>query len=334
MKAVLSKKPGGPETLIIADIDIPTPNVDEVLIKVHACGINYPDTLIIEDKYQLKPERPFAPGGEVSGTIESVGSNVTDFKAGDRVLALVNFGGLAEYVNAKAFQCISIPDTMPFDEAAALIFTYGTSYHALKQRANLMRGEKLLVLGAAGGVGLAAVQLGRAMGAEVIAGASSKEKVALAVEKGADKGFIYSQGPFDKEMRRNLSSQFKAEVGDRGADVVFDAIGGDYSEAALRCLAWKGRFLVIGFAAGIAHIPLNLPLLKGGAVFGVFWASFTERQAAESAENNRELVEMYKAGKIRPHVTRTFSMEDAGASIREIGERRIMGKGVVIVEHN
>ena len=331
MKAVLSVEPGGPETLIIRDVDKPVLQSDEVLIRVKACGINYPDTLIIEDKYQLLPKRPFTPGGEVSGVIESIGDNVSDLRVGDRVLALVNFGGMAEYVAAKAFQCVPMPDDMPLDEAASLIFTYGTSYHALKQRAGLQAGEKLLVLGAAGGVGLAAVELGCAMGAEVIAGASTEEKVALAVAKGASKGFVYPHGSFDRDASQALARQFKTEVGAAGADVVFDSIGGAYAEASIRCLAWNGRFLVVGFAAGIPHLPLNLPLLKGGSVVGVFWASFTERHVGESAKNNRELVKMYQERKIKPHVTRSFPMEEAGPAIRELSGRRVVGKIVVTV---
>lgn len=332
MKAILSKSPGGPETLELGEIDAPEPGPGEVRIRVRACGVNYPDTLIIEDKYQYKPDRPFAPGGEVSGEIDALGEGVDSVKIGDRVMALVSWGGMAEQVCTAATQCIVMPQTMPFDEAAALIFTYGTSYHALKQRASIASGETLLVLGAAGGVGLSTVELGRAMGANVVAAASSEEKLNLALERGAHSGLIYPRGPFDKAGTKALSAQFKEAVGANGADVIYDAVGGDYAEAALRAVAWKGRFLVIGFPAGIPSIPLNLALLKGCQIVGVFWGSFTKREIEENQRNNQELLELYQQGKIKPHVSKRFSLADAGQAISELAERKAMGKVVVTVD--
>ncbi|MBV8472737.1 MAG: NADPH:quinone oxidoreductase family protein, partial [Hyphomicrobiales bacterium] len=255
MKALLSKAPGGPETLVLEDVADPTPGPHEVVIRVAACGVNFPDSLIIEDKYQIRRARPFSPGGEVAGVIESVGAEAKRLKIGQRVVALPGAGGMAEKVAVAEAAVAPIPDTMPFDEAAALLFTYGTTYHALKDRAHLQPGESLLVLGAAGGVGSAAVELGKAMGANVIAAASTAEKVELAKSWGADSGLVYPTGPFDKEGAKKLADLFKGACGEKGADVIYDSVGGDYSEAALRAIAWEGRFLVIGFPAGIARIP-------------------------------------------------------------------------------
>lgn len=332
MKAILSTAPGGPETLIIGELESPEPGEGQVRIRVRACGVNYPDTLIIEDKYQFKPDRPFAPGGEVSGEIDALGPGVNEWRVGDKVIALTGHGGMAEQVVTEANRCVAMPDTMPYEEAAALIFTYGTSYHALKQRAETAAGETLLVLGAAGGVGLSAVELGKAMGARVVAAASSKEKVALARDRGADTGMIYERGPFDKDGTRALAKQFKDATGPGGADIIYDAVGGDYAEAALRCINWKGRFLVIGFPAGIPRIPLNLALLKGCQIVGVFWGSFTSREVMENQQNNRELLDMYADGRIRPHVSKQYALADAGQAITDLAERRAMGKIVVTID--
>jgi NADPH2:quinone reductase len=330
MRALLSEAPGGPATLVLRDdVPAPTPAPDEVLIRVRACGVNYPDTLMIEDKYQFRPARPFAPGGEVAGDVLAVGGAVGGFAPGDRVLALVGHGGMAEQVCAKAAKCLAMPDGMPYPEAAAFIFTYGTSYHALKQRAGLRAGDTLLVLGAAGGVGLAAVELGVAMGARVIAAASSAEKVDLARQHGAADGVVYPHGPFDRDGAKALAELFKGACGKHGADVVYDAVGGDYAEAALRAIAWEGRFLVVGFPAGIPRIPLNLPLLKGCQIVGIFWGAFTERDPAANAANNAELIEFYRAGRIRPHVSLRFPLEEGGRAIAELSARRALGKIVV-----
>jgi len=329
MKAVLSKVIGGPETLVVEDLPDPIAKDGEVVIRVHACGVNYPDVLIIEDKYQFRPERPFAPGGEVAGVIESLGAGVTHLKVGDRVIGSTGWGGMAEKIALAAGRCIPIPDAMPFDEASAFILTYGTSHYALKQRAHLKAGETVLVLGAAGGVGLAAVELAKATGAKVVAAASSQEKVDLAIQHGADSGVVYPTGPFDRDGQKALAEMFKQACGPTGADVIYDAVGGDYAEAALRAIGWEGRFLVIGFPAGIPKIPLNLTLLKSCQIVGVFWGAFTARNPAENAENVKELLALYTAGKIRPHVSARFPMDQAGEAIRQLSSRKAQGKVVV-----
>jgi len=331
MKAVLSKAPGGPSSLVLEEVADPTPRPREVIVRVAACGVNFPDSLIIEDKYQIRPPRPFSPGGEVSGVIESVGAEVEGLKIGQRVLASPGWGGMAEKVAVLAARVMAIPDAMPFDEAASLLFTYGTTYHALKDRAHLKPGESLLVLGAAGGVGSAAVELGKAMGARVIAAASTQEKVDSAMAWGADSGFVYPVGPFDKEGARKLTDLFKSACGESGADVVYDSVGGDYSEAALRAIAWEGRFIVIGFPAGIARIPLNLPLLKGCDIVGVFWGEFARRNPAANMANNAELIGLYSAGKIRPRVSARFPLARAGEAIALLAERGALGKVVVTI---
>jgi NADPH2:quinone reductase len=331
MKAVLSKAPGGPASLVLEEVADPTPRPREVVVRVAACGVNFPDSLIIEDKYQIRPPRPFSPGGEVSGVIESVGAEVEDLAVGQRVLASPGWGGMAEKVAVAAARVVPIPDAMPFDEAAALLFTYGTTYHALKDRAHLEPGETLLVLGAAGGVGSAAVELGKAMGARVIAAASTQDKVDLAMSWGADSGLVYPSGPFDKDGARKLADLFKSACGENGADVVYDSVGGDYSEAALRAIAWEGRFLVVGFPAGIAKIPLNLALLKGCDIVGVFWGDFARRNPGANAANNAELIALCEAGKIRPRVSQRFPLARAGEAIALLAGRGALGKVVVTV---
>lgn len=332
MKALLSKAVGGPDTLVLEDMPSPTPRANQAVIQVKACGVNYPDVLIIEDQYQFKPARPFAPGGEVSGVVKSIGDAVTNVKVGDRVLGNTGWGGMAQELALEASRLVPMPDTMPFDEAAAFIMTYGTSYHALKDRGHMKPGETLLVLGAAGGVGLAAVELGKAMGARVIAAASSDEKVALAKEHGADEGVVYPQGPFDKEGQRALANLFKDALGPAGADLVYDGVGGDYAEAALRSMAWEGRFLVVGFPAGIPRIPLNLPLLKGCDIVGVFWGTAVTKDPAGHQRNVRELFDLYAKGKIKPFVSERFPLARAGEAISHLASRKAMGKVVVTMD--
>lgn len=332
MKAVLSHVPGGPDTLTVEEIADPAPAAGELVVRVRACGINYPDTLIIEDKYQFKPPRPFSPGGEVSGEVEAVGEGVTGWAVGDRVIASPGWGGLRQKLAVDARRCSPLPEGMPFDEAAAFLFTYGTSWHALKQRAALKAGETLLVLGAAGGVGLAAVELGAAVGARVVAAVSSEEKAELARAHGAAEAVVYGRGPFDKDGRRALGAQFKAACGAEGAHVVYDAVGGDYAEPALRAIAWEGRYLVVGFPAGIPSIPLNLTLLKGCQVVGVFWGGWVAREPRAQADNVRELFEMYAAGRIRPHICARYPLEQAGRAIADLAERRALGKVVVTLD--
>jgi NADPH2:quinone reductase len=332
MKAIVSEHVGGPETLVLRELPAPQPGKGEILIRVHACGVNYPDALMLEDKYQFRPERPFAPGGEVAGEVQAVGEGVDGFRTGERVIALVGHGGMAEQVVASAGKCLRMPANMPWDEAAAFIFTYGTSWHALKQRAALKAGDTLLVLGAAGGVGLAAVELGAAVGARVIAAVSSEDKLALAKAHGAADGIVYPRGPFDKESAKALAEQFKQVCGKRGADVIYDAVGGDYAEAALRAIAWEGRFLVVGFPAGIPKIPLNLALLKGCQIVGVFWGAYTEKSPGDNARNNAELLDLYAAGKIKPHVSARYPLAEAGKAITELSARRAQGKLVVMLD--
>jgi NADPH2:quinone reductase len=332
MKAMLSKRPGGPETLVFEEIAAPTPAAGEVLLDVRACGVNYPDLLIIEDRYQFKPPRPFAPGGEVAGRIEALGAGVKSFKVGDRVIGSLIAGGMAEKVVVGASKCIPIPDAMPYDEASALVLTYGTAIHALKDRGHLQSGETLLVLGAAGGVGIAAVELGRAMGARVIAAVSSQEKLAFAQGHGADAGVVYPQGPFDKQGARALADLFKNACGEKGADVIFDPVGGDYCEAALRAVAWEGRLLVIGFPAGIPKLPLNLTLLKSCQIVGVFWGGFARRDPAANARNIGELMRLYAAGRIRPVISERYPLARAGEAIARLAARAALGKIVVTME--
>ncbi|HSZ51430.1 MAG TPA: NADPH:quinone oxidoreductase family protein [Caulobacteraceae bacterium] len=329
MKALLSKAVGGPETLVLEEVPSPEPKAGQAVVQVKACGVNYPDVLIIEDKYQFRPPRPFSPGGEVAGVVKAVGEGVTNVKVGDRVLANNTAGGMAEELSLDAGRLVQIPDEMPFDEASAFLMTYGTSYYALKDRGFLKPGQSLLVLGAAGGVGLAAVELGKAMGARVIAAASSEEKVELARKHGAESGVVYPAGPFDRDGQKALSETFKQACGPNGVDLVYDGVGGDYAEAALRSMAWEGRFLVIGFPAGIPRIPLNLALLKGCDIVGVFWGAAVARDPAGHRRNVGELIELYKAGKIRPHISERFPLERGAEAITHLASRKAMGKVVV-----
>jgi NADPH2:quinone reductase len=332
MKAMLSRRVGGPETLSLEELPDPTPGSGEVLLSVKACGVNYPDVLIIEDKYQFKPPRPFAPGGEVAGVVEAVGAGVASFKPGDRVIGSTIAGGMAEKLAVPANLCIAMPAAMPFDEASALVLTYGTSIYALKDRARLEAGETLLVLGAAGGVGISAVELGKAYGARVIAAVSSEDKLAFAKKHGADSGVVYPRGPFDKAGAKALADLFKQACGEQGADVIYDPVGGDYSEAALRSIAWDGRHLVVGFPAGIPRLPLNLTLLKSCQVVGVFWGAFMRRDPAAHAANVAELMSLYSEGKIRPVVSERYPLARAGEAIARLATRQAMGKIVVTME--
>ena len=330
MKAVLSKAVGGPETLVLEELPDPVAGPGQVLLEVKACGVNYPDVLIIEDKYQFKPQRPFAPGGEVAGVVEQLGEGVTSLTVGQRVLASSGHGGMAEKLLVDAVRCTPIPDSMPFDEAAAFILTYGTSYYALKDRAHLKAGETLLVLGAAGGVGLAAVELAKAAGAKVIAACSSQEKVDLAIQHGADSGVVYPRGPFDKDGQKALANLIKEACGPNGWDVAYDAVGGDYSEATIRASGWNGRFLVVGFPSGIPKIPLNLTLLKSCDIVGVFWGASVAREPKLHAQNIKDLMGLYADGRIKPYVSERFPLAKAGDAIAHLASRKAMGKVVVV----
>lgn len=332
MRAILSRAVGGPETLVLEEVDDPVPGKGEVVVEVKAVGINFPDTLIIEDRYQFRPPRPFAPGGEMAGVVEAVGEGVTSLRRGDRVAAMTGWGGLSERVAVHAGRCLKIPAEMPFVEAAGFIMTYGTVYYALKDRAQLKPGETLFVPGAAGGVGSAAVELGKAMGARVVAAASTNDKVQFALELGADNGLIYPAGPLDKAGQKELSGEIKLACGRDGADVVLDGVGGDYAEAALRAMDWNGRFLVVGFPAGIPSVPLNLTLLKSVSVIGVFWGAHAEREPDLHQANMAELLRLYGEGKIRPRVSRRFPFDQAGQAIRALADRAALGKIVVEIE--
>jgi NADPH2:quinone reductase len=328
MKAMMSLAPGGPETLKLVELPTPEPGAGEVRIAIKAAGVNFPDTLIIRDLYQFKPARPFAPGGEVSGVVEAVGAGVGPVRVGDRVLASSAHGGFATHLVVDHARVSKIPDAMPFDEAAAFLFTYGTSQYALKERANLKPGEALFILGAAGGVGAAAIEIGKAMGAKVVAGVSSAEKAKFCREIGADETLIYPK-TLDKDGMKMVSAEIKRLCGGEGANVVYDAVGGDYAEAALRAIAWEGRFLVVGFPAGIPKIPLNLTLLKSCQIVGVFWGAFTMREPKRHEANVAELFRWYAQGKICPRVTARFPLERASEALKLMEARSVLGKVVV-----
>lgn len=330
MRAILSVQRGGPESLELRHVPDLVPGPGEVRIAVQACGVNYPDTLIIEDRYQYKPERPFSPGGEVAGIVDALGAGVEGFALGDRVIGSNPYGGMAEQLVVSAGRCLAIPDEMPFIEAAAFLMTYGTSYHALKDRAAIRAGETLFVLGASGGVGLAAVELGKAMGAVVVAAASSEAKLEVALRHGATRGFVYPRGPFDAEGAKSLSGLFKQHLPD-GTDVTYDPVGGAFSEAALRSMRWNGRHLVVGFADGLPRVPLNLTLLKSCQVVGVFWGGFVREFPHASRENNAALLALYAEGAIRPAVSEVFPLERAGEAIARLASRQAIGKLVIAV---
>jgi len=331
MKALLSRAPGGPETLELADAPDPVAAAGQVVVAVRACAINYPDVLIIEDKYQFRPQRPFAPGGEVAGIVDSVGEGVTGWRPGDRVIGMVGHGGLAEKVAVDAGRLYRLPDGRDFAEGASLILTYATTIHALLDRGRLAAGHDLLVLGAAGGVGLAAIELGKAFGARVVAAVSSDEKAAAATAAGADETIVYGRAPFDKDQSKALAERFKAAGGKAGFDVIYDPVGGDYAEPALRSIGWEGRYLVVGFPAGIPKLPLNLTLLKSCDVCGVFWGAFAARDPKANAAHMAHLFRLWEEGRIGPRVTARFPLAEGGSAIARLGARGAIGKLVVEV---
>jgi NADPH2:quinone reductase len=333
MKSLLCKAFGPPENLVLEEVPDLSPGSGQVVIAVKACGVNFPDVLIIEDKYQFKPPLPFAPGAEIAGVVKAVGAGVERPKVGDRVIASCGWGGMAEQVLADAAKCIPMPDDMDFATGSALVLTYGTSHYALKDRAQLKPGENLVVLGAAGGVGLAAVELGKVMGATVIAGASSQEKVDLAIAHGADRGFVYPVGSLDRNQQKELSETIKQLTNGKGADVLYDPVGGDYAEPAVRAMAWEGRYLVIGFAAGsIPRIPLNLTLLKSCDLMGVFWGAFTARNPKRNQEHLAEISRWVREGKLHPHISARFELARGGEAIRMLADRKAQGKVVVTMD--
>ncbi len=332
MRALRSHAPGGPETLTVDEVADPRPGPGELLVRVRASSINFPDVLIIEDKYQLKPPRPFAPGGEVAGEVEVVGEGVQGWKVGDRLVAVPGFGGLSEKIVINARTAFRLPEERSFEEGAALLLTYATSIHALLDRGRLQAGQTVLVLGAAGGVGLAAVELAKAYEARVIAAVSSEEKAQAARDAGADEAIVYPQGPFDKDGQKALAQQFKDAVGPAGADIIFDPVGGDYAEPALRAIAWEGRYLVVGFPAGIPKLPLNLTLLKSCDVCGVFWGAFAARDPRANAAHVDTLFQLWRKGMIAPRISETYPLERGGDAIRALSERRVIGKLVVTLD--
>jgi len=324
MKAIVCRAFGPPSDLKVEDVPSPRSTPGGVAIAIHRAGLNFPDVLIVQGKYQLKPPFPFSPGAEVSGVVTAVGEKVAAFAPGDRVMALCTTGGFAQEVVADQAATFKIPDAMSFDDAAGFAMTYGTTYHALVDRAKLREGETLLVTGAGGGVGIAAVQVGAALGARVIAAAGSKEKRAAAAAAGAHETIDYTS--------ENLADRVKALTADRGADVVYDPVGGDVFDAALRCIAWEGRLLIIGFASGrIPEIPANRLLLKGCSAVGVFWGAFAGRDPQANRRNFERLFELYAAGKLPPTIGATYALEDAARAIVDLEDRRITGKALIRV---
>ncbi len=332
MRALLSHASGGPETLRLTDVPDPVAGPGELLVRVRAAAINFPDVLIIEDKYQMRPPRPFAPGGEIAGEVEAVGEGVSGWSIGDRLIAVPGFGGLAEKIVIPAKAAIPLPASRSFTDGAALLLTYATSIHALYDRGRLQAGETLLILGAAGGVGLAAIELGKARGARVVAAVSSEEKARAASDAGADDTIVYPLGPFDKDGQKALAKLFKDAVGPVGANVIYDPVGGDYAEPALRAIAWEGRYLVVGFPAGIPKLPLNVTLLKSCDVCGVFWGAFAARDPAANAAHVATLFRLWDEGKIGPRVSATYPLARGGEAIAALAARTVIGKLVVTLD--
>lgn len=324
MKAVVCKALGPPETLVVEEVPSPSPGEGEVVVEVHACGVNLPDALLIAGKYQLMPPLPFSPGGEVAGTVKSVGSGVERFRVGDRVMALPLYGGFAEEVRVPQGRLFRLPEQVGFAEGAAFVVSFGTAHYALRERARMQPGETLLVLGAAGGSGLAAIALGKQMGARVIAAASTPEKRALCREQGADEVIDYAA----HDLRERIAQLTEG----RGVDVLFDPVGGPSAERAMRCMAWNGRFLVIGFASGeITKAALNLTLLKGFSIVGVFWGSFLEKEPARAASLMEELAAWFGEGKVRPLIESRLPLEEAPRALAHLVERKGKGKTVLLV---
>jgi NADPH:quinone reductase-like Zn-dependent oxidoreductase len=330
MKALLSLEPGGPDTLRLDDISTPEPGPGQLRVRVLACGVNYPDVLIIEDKYQFKPPRPFAPGSEITGIIDAVGEGVSGWSIGERLIALMrDGGGMAEYAVVAADDAIRLRPELDPIEGAALLFTYATTIHALTDRGRLKAGETLLILGAAGGVGLAAVEIGKAMGATVVAAVSNEAKAAAARAAGADRTLIYGRAPFDKDAQIQLARSFKEICGEQGAHVIYDPVGGDYAEPALRAIAWEGRYLVVGFPAGSPRLPINLPLLKSCDVCGIFWGGFMVREPEQHKRHVEQLLDWWAEGRIRPRIDKVYPLAEGGVAIACLSSRSVIGKVVV-----
>jgi NADPH2:quinone reductase len=332
MKALQCTELGGPEKLSVNEIDDPVIAAEHVIIDVRSASVNFPDVLMIQGLYQFQPPLPFTPGGESAGVISEVGEGVTDYKVGDKVFTASMIGGIAEKILTHQSTLRPIPEGMDYEIAAALSVTYGTSIYALKQRANIQPGETLLVLGASGGVGLATIQLGKAMGAKVIAAASSQEKIDICIANGADEAFIYPSGNLDRDQQKELSNKIKELTGGLGPNVIYDPVGGSYAEPCLRSIAWDGRYLVIGFAAGadqIPKMPLNLTLLKGCQIVGVFWGVWAAMFAAENQKNFDELFNLFFQGKINPQSSDKFTLDTSADAIAHLANRKAKGKVVI-----
>ena len=322
MKALLCKSYGLPDTLVFEEHTLGPVGPDQVLINMKAAGVNFPDVLIIQNKYQFKPELPFSPGSEMAGVVAQVGADVKQVKVGDKVMASTGHGAFAEQVLVAGRSVVPMPPEMDFDTAAAFTLTYGTSYHALNDRADLKAGETLLVLGAAGGVGLAAIEIGKALGAKVIAAASTPEKLAVCKEHGADEFINYSSEDFRERL--------KALTGGKGPDVIYDPVGGPLAEQAFRSIAWRGRYLVVGFANGeIPKLPFNLMLLKGAAVVGVFWGDFTRREPKQNLADIQVMLGWMRDGKIRPHISARYPLANGTQALNDMMNRKVMGKVVI-----
>ncbi|MEO7030956.1 MAG: NADPH:quinone oxidoreductase family protein [Herbaspirillum sp.] len=322
MKAIMCNAWGLPDTLVVEERPEPQPGAGEVAIEVQAAGVNFPDVLIIQNKYQSKPELPFTPGSELAGTVRTLGAGVTHLKVGDRVIAFIGNGAFAQQVVANAAAVMPMPPGMDFDVAAAITLTYGTSHHAVVDRAQLKAGETMLVLGAAGGVGLAAIEIGKALGARVIAAASSDEKLAVCTAHGADATINYST--------QDLRAAIKETTGGKGPDVIYDPVGGIYTEPAFRSIGWRGRYLVIGFANGeIPKLPLNLMLLKGASLVGVFWGEFARREPKANMAAMHQMMGWLAQGKIKPHISHRYALAETAQALNDMAARKVTGKVVI-----
>ena len=331
MKAYVCREFGPIESHKVEEIDDPIVGPGQVIVDVKAAGIAFPDVLIVQGLYQFKPPFPFVPGGEIAGIVSSVGEGVSKWKEGDRIIGTTGFAGLAEKALYYEHQLMPLPKSMDFKTGAVFPLNYGTTFHALKQRANIQPGESLLVLGAAGGIGITAIHLGKAMGAKVIAAASSEEKLELCKNEGADETILYQKENMDRNTQKAFSETIK-EVSNGGVDVIYDIVGGDYAEPSLRAINWKGRYLVIGFTASIPQIPLNLALLKGCQIVGVFWGHFTGVEADLNSKNFEDLFELHAQGKIKPFISEIFSIEETAKAIKLLEDRKVLGKVVVSME--
>ena len=330
MKAFLCKEFGPVDSHVVEEIEDPVAGQGQVVVDIKATGISFPDVLIVQGLYQFKPPFPFSPGSEISGVVSSVGEGVTMHKVGDRVMGSIGSGGLREKGVYLEQQLMPLPESMDFNTAAGFPLNYGTTYHAFKQRGELKEGQSVLVLGAGGGLGITAIHIAKAMGARVIAAASSQEKIDLCKKEGADEGIIYERD-MDRDLQKKFSDEIKELTGG-GVDMIYDLVGGDYAEPALRAIARHGKYLVIGFTAGIPKMPLNLTLLKECQIVGVFWGQFAAIDHAENAQNFKELFELHAEGKIKPFVTETYSLEESAKAIKTLEDRKVLGKVVVNME--